>query len=77
MVFECNIDDRGKAFRLKIGIASLLAGVVLSVVFYLADVDWLMLWLAPAGMIGGGAFAIFEARAGWCIVRAMGFKTRI
>ena len=77
MVFECNIDDRGKAFRLKIGIASLLAGVVLSAVFYLADVDWLMLWLAPAGMIGGGAFAIFEARAGWCIVRAMGFKTRI
>jgi len=77
MVFECNIDDRGKAFRLKIGIGSLLAGVVLSAVFYLADVDWLMLWLAPAGMIGGGAFAIFEARAGWCIVRAMGFKTRI
>ena len=77
MVFECNIDERGKAFRLKLGIGSLLAGVVLAVVFYLADVDWWMLWLAPAGMIGGGAFAIFEARAGWCIVRAMGFKTRI
>jgi hypothetical protein len=25
----------------------------------------------------GGSFAIFEARAGWCVVRAMGFKTRI
>jgi hypothetical protein len=24
-----------------------------------------------------GVFAIFEARAGWCIVRAMGFKTPI
>ena len=22
-----------------------------------------------------GAFAVFEARAGWCVVRAMGFKT--
>ena len=26
-------------------------------------------WLA------GGAFAVFEARAGWCAVRAMGFRT--
>jgi len=77
MVFQCNIDDRGKAYRLKIGIWSLLAGLVLAVVFYLADVDWWMLWLAPAGMIGGGAFAIFEAKAGWCVVRAMGFKTPI
>jgi hypothetical protein len=24
-----------------------------------------------------GAFMIFEARAGWCAVRALGFKTRI
>jgi len=23
----------------------------------------------------GGAFAIFEARAGWCALRAMGIKT--
>ena len=24
-----------------------------------------------------GAFAVFEARAGWCAVRAMGFKTKM
>ena len=24
-----------------------------------------------------GVFGIFEARAGWCVVRAMGFKTPI
>jgi len=32
-------------------------------------------WYAVAGGIFGGAFAIFEARAGWCIVRAIGIKT--
>ncbi len=77
MVFECNIDDRGKAYRLRIGIRTLLAGLVLAAVFYLADVDWWAFWLGPVGMIGGGAFAIFEARTGWCVVRAMGFKTPI
>jgi hypothetical protein len=29
---------------------------------------------AGAAMLGG-AFAIFEARAGWCALRAMGIKT--
>ena len=28
-----------------------------------------------AGSTFGGAFAIFEARKGWCIVRAIGIKT--
>jgi hypothetical protein len=32
-------------------------------------------WYAVGGAILGGAFAIYEARAGWCIVRAMGIKT--
>jgi hypothetical protein len=32
-------------------------------------------WYAVAGALFGGAFAIFEARAGWCIVRAIGIKT--
>jgi len=27
-------------------------------------------------MVIGGAFAIFEAKAGWCVVRALGFRTR-
>jgi hypothetical protein len=34
------------------------------------------LWWYPFGaIVFGGAFTIFEARAGWCVVRAMGFKT--
>jgi len=34
-------------------------------------------WLATAASFGGGAFTIWEARMGWCVVRAMGFKTKI
>jgi hypothetical protein len=32
-------------------------------------------WYAVAGSFFGGAFAVFEARAGWCVIRAMGIKT--
>jgi len=32
--------------------------------------------LGVTAMIIGGAFAIFEAKAGWCVVRALGFRTR-
>ena len=35
-----------------------------------------LLWVPIISALGGGAFAIFEARAGWCIVRAMGFEPR-
>ena len=75
MVFECNIDARGKAYRLKLGIMGLVAGLVSGAAFCLAGIDWGNLWLIPLGITGGGAFAIFEARTGWCLARALGFKT--
>jgi hypothetical protein len=34
-------------------------------------------WLVSAGVLGAGAFSVFEARAGWCALRAMGFRTKI
>jgi hypothetical protein len=73
---QCNIDARGRRLRLINGIVTLIVGVVL-----------LLAWALPAGAIWAwavtifvllcSAFMIFEARAGWCAVRAMGFKTRI
>jgi len=48
------------------GLAALLALDVVSVPFG---------WYAVAAAVAGGAFAIYEARAGWCVIRAMGFKT--
>jgi hypothetical protein len=76
MPLNCNINARGKRARLIYGVILLIVGIVL-----------LFAWAIPAGsvwawiitiacMLSGG-FAIFEARAGWCIVRAMGFKTPV
>ena len=75
MALECNIDERGKAARLIGGIFALFAGLV-SVVFAATGVvDQQLGWVVSGGLIFGGVFAIFEARAGWCVVRALGFKT--
>ena len=74
-LFECNIDARGKAVRLKLGIRGLVAGLVLATAFYFAEIDWGIPWLIPLGIAGGGAFAIFESLVGWCVVRALGFRT--
>lgn len=72
---QCNIGAKGKAARLRMGImamvgAAMLGGLILGGV--LSSSDW---WYLFAAITFGGAFSIFEARAGWCIVRAMGFKT--
>jgi len=32
-------------------------------------------WVVSIACVAGGAFGLYEARAGWCVVRAMGFKT--
>jgi hypothetical protein len=34
-------------------------------------------WIIVVSCLVAGAFGIFEARAGWCAVRAMGIKTRM
>ncbi len=74
---QCNIDARGKAVRLRFGIAMTVIGcaiVALRIVGILRW-DWAM-WLGIGFVLVGG-FGIFQARAGWCAVRAMGFKTRV
>ena len=74
MPLTCNIDSRGKAARLIYGIFMLVLGIVL--VFMWAETyGHVWRWIISLGCIVGGAFAIFEARAGWCVIRAMGLKT--
>ena len=72
---ECNIDDLGKAMRLKLGIVTVLAGLGILLGFLLLDFSFGIEWIIPLGMIGGGAFSMFEGWAGWCVVRAIGIKT--
>jgi len=77
MAFECNIDARGKAYRLRLGFKLVVVGLVLSAALFLLGVEWGLLWLIPGGAVGGGGFAMFEGRTGWCVARAMGFRTPI
>ena len=76
MVLECNIDARGKAVRLRLGIMGVLSSIGLAAACLLVSAPDLA-WIVPAGAFVGGAFAIFEGRTGWCVVRAFGFRTPI
>jgi len=74
--FHCNIDSKGKRVRFVNGILMLLGGLVA-----------IFLWAIPAGglwpslvsilLIAAGAISLFEAGTGWCVLRAMGFKTPV
>ena len=76
-MLECNIDARGQAARLITGIGAVSFGLVLAAFTMLGVLPTTLGWIAVSGSILGGAFAIFEARTAWCVVRAMGFKTRL
>tara|TARA_Y100001954_G_scaffold85117_1_gene93346 strand:+ start:339 stop:566 length:228 start_codon:yes stop_codon:yes gene_type:complete len=72
---ECNISHKGRLARLYTGIVAIVFGLVLALLTTLSVLPTTLGWIVVAGSIFGGAFAIFEARKGWCIVRAIGFKT--
>ena len=73
---QCNIDAKGKAVRLVYGIVLAIVGVVLIFTWARPEGGWLA-WTVSIFLILSGVFALYEARAGWCVVRAMGFKTPI
>jgi len=74
-MLECNLDARGKAARFVGGLAGVAFSLLLAVLLMTDLVAHDLGWFAVAGAFFGGAFAIFEARAGWCVIRAMGIKT--
>ncbi|HXE53131.1 MAG TPA: hypothetical protein VN541_08955 [Tepidisphaeraceae bacterium] len=74
MPLSCNIDSRGKVARLLYGILMLLAAIALAVFWAYPEGGWWR-WIIAIVIGVAGAFGIFEARAGWCVMRAMGFKT--
>ena len=76
MALQCNIDSRGRVARLVYGVVVLGAGIAAAALWALPSGSaWA--WIVSVAAIVGGAFAIFEARAGWCALRAMGIKTPI
>lgn len=74
MPLQCNIDAKGKLVRMIYGLILLLVGIGL-LIFWAIPAGGLIAWIVSIAVILGGVFALFEARAGWCVVRAMGFKT--
>ena len=76
MALKCNIGAAGKAARLRVGLLGVAGGLTLGLVTAVGVLPTLA-WWAVLGSLAGGSFAIWEARAGWCVVRAMGFKTPV
>jgi uncharacterized membrane protein HdeD (DUF308 family) len=76
MALQCNIDAKGKRIRLINGIVTVVIGVILLFTWALPTRSTIA-WALTIACLLGGAFMIFEARAGWCVIRAMGFKTSI
>lgn len=70
----CNIDGRGRVARLIWGLLLVVVGAVLAGVWAWPAGSW-MAWTVCALVVAAGLFAVYEARAGWCVMRAMGFKT--
>lgn len=75
-MFTCNIDQRGKTFRLVMGALLESVGMLLGALWYLELAPSWTIWPALAVWVSG-LFVIFEAVVGWCAVRAMGLKTPI
>ena len=77
MAFECNIDVRGKAVRMKLGIRLVIISPILAALTSFEIIPITLGWFATAASLGVGVFTIWESRKGWCVIRAMGFKTKI
>ncbi len=73
---QCNIDAKGKSIRLISGIIVTVLSLLLLILAAVGVFNGTWPWVAGGVMLALGGFQIFEARAGWCVVRAMGFKTR-
>lgn len=76
MPLTCNIDAKGKAVRLLYGIIMVLIGCAI-MYWWARGSHSLLRWIIAIACIVAGAFGIFEARAGWCVVRAMGIRTKM
>tara|TARA_B100000965_G_scaffold240720_1_gene201942 strand:+ start:644 stop:877 length:234 start_codon:yes stop_codon:yes gene_type:complete len=71
----CNINAKGRVVRFLTGILAILAGFILAILIAQGTLSSETYGLVVAGSIVGGAFAMWEAREGWCVVRALGIKT--
>lgn len=74
---QCNIDARGRRLRLISGTLCCIAAVLLGVLAFALHSGFWGLLIGGMALLAGGLFQIYEARKGWCAIRAMGFKTPV
>jgi hypothetical protein len=68
-----NISRAGRIARVISGLVCVLAGVMLWLLGWPSSTTWR--WIAIVFLIAAGLFQLFEAKRGWCAVRACGVKT--
>lgn len=73
---QCNIDAKGRAYRLMMGFVLLVLGACLAAV-WAWPTGSAVAWVVTGACVLLGLFGIVEGWARWCAVRAMGFRTRI
>ena len=74
---QCNIDSKGKSIRLISGaVVALIGLIVLGLAAGGVMTGRWVLGLATV-CVGVGVFQIWEGWSGWCVLRAMGLKTRV
>ncbi|DAC66133.1 TPA: hypothetical protein HA324_04920 [Candidatus Thalassarchaeaceae archaeon] len=71
----CNIDAKGRVVRFVTGIFAVLGGFIMALMITQNILPSEAYWIPVIGSIAGGMFAMWEARAGWCVVRAIGIRT--
>ncbi len=74
---ECNIDAKGREVRVIAGLVVALLGLAVMVLAATGGITGIWPWFVGAAALLGGGFAMFEGWAGWCALRAMGFRTKI
>jgi hypothetical protein len=75
MALQCNIDAKGSRIRGIGGTILMALAVILVLLAWFTGWNWL--WWPVAGCSLGGAIQLFEAANSWCVIRAMGYKTKI
>jgi len=73
----CNIDSKGKAVRLISGMITLVIAAALAILTATGVLPAAVGYGVAIAAAAGGVFQVYEGWAGWCVVRAMGFKTPI
>jgi hypothetical protein len=75
MKLSCNIDQQGSRVRGISGTILMVLAISMTLAAWFTGWNWL--WWPIAGCGIGGAAQLFEAANSWCVIRAMGYKTRI